>query len=60
MISNIATIEQYLFLGFEHHIDHDHNLWHYLAFTAYLKLKEKTELTGPEQYVAEMVVNRFQ
>lgn len=40
--------------GFEQHIENDHNMWHYLYFIMYLKIKETTEYTGPEQYVHEM------
>jgi hypothetical protein len=41
--------------GFENHIKKDHNVWHYLYFTMYLKRKERTEYTGPEQYVADKI-----
>lgn len=55
----ICGIERYTFdrqaEGFENHITKDHNLWHYLYFIMYLKIKEKTEYTGPEQYVSECV-----
>lgn len=55
----ICGIERYTFdrqaEGFENHISKDHNLWHYLYFIMYLKIKEKTEYTGPEQYVSECV-----
>ena len=40
--------------GFEYHIEHEHNVWHYLAFTVHLQQKKQTEYTGPESYVAEM------
>lgn len=40
---------------FEQHIFHDHNLWHYLNFNMYLRRKDRTEYTGPEQYVADKV-----
>lgn len=40
---------------FEQHIFHDHNLWHYLYFNMYLRRKDRTEYTGPEQYVADKV-----
>jgi len=44
--------------GFEHHINVEHNPWNYLAFNMYLKRKEKTEYTGPEQYVSDMIQNK--
>ena len=36
-------------------MNHEHNCWHYLAFTIHLRQKKKTEYTGPESYVAEML-----
>ena len=45
-------------IGFDNHITKDHNLWHYLYFIMYLKIKEKTEYTGPEQYVSECIEHR--
>ena len=30
-------------------------MWHYLYFTVLVKVKDPTEFTGPESYVAEMV-----
>ena len=54
----ICGIDRYTFdrqgEGFEIHIKNDHNLWHYLYFIMYLRIKETTEYTGPEQFVAEM------
>nr|KAJ3422770.1 hypothetical protein HK105_006449 [Polyrhizophydium stewartii] len=41
--------------GFEDHIANDHNLWHYLFFFVHLKLKDITEYTAQESYVAEML-----
>ena len=41
--------------GFAYHVEHEHNIWNYLAFNMYLRTKEKTEYNGPEQYVAQMV-----
>eukprot|EP00026_Physarum_polycephalum_P000121 Phypoly_transcript_00121.p1 GENE.Phypoly_transcript_00121~~Phypoly_transcript_00121.p1 ORF type:complete len:2101 (+),score=228.03 Phypoly_transcript_00121:347-6649(+) len=59
----ICGIERYTFdrqaEGFENHITKDHNLWHYLYFIMYLKIKEKTEYTGPEQYVSECIARRM-
>ena len=42
-------------IGFEYHIEHEHNIWHYLSFTIHLEQKSVTEKTGPESYVAEML-----
>lgn len=34
-------------------------MWHYLFFIVLVKVKDSTEYTGPESYVAEMIkVNR--
>jgi len=41
--------------GFEYHQNVEHNLWDYLAFYMHLKKKEKTEYTGPEQFVMDMI-----
>jgi len=38
-------------LGFDHHIKNEHNMWHYLYFYVYLKLKPVSEYTGSEYYV---------
>ena len=40
---------------FEHHIDVEHSLWNYLYFIVLVKVKDSTEFTGPESYVAEMM-----
>lgn len=46
---------------FEEHIKEEHNMWHYLFFIVLVKVKDSTEYTGPESYVAEMIkVNRAQ
>ena len=38
--------------GFEQqHTDHEHNMWDYVALSAYLELKEETSFTGLETYV---------
>lgn len=41
--------------GFDWHIKNDHHLFHYINFFMYLRRKERTEYTGPEQYVADML-----
>ncbi|XP_034023350.1 inositol 1,4,5-trisphosphate receptor type 1-like [Thalassophryne amazonica] len=40
---------------FEEHIKIEHNMWHYLFFIVLVKVKDSTEYTGPESYVAEMI-----
>lgn len=40
---------------FEEHIQVEHNMWHYLFFIVLVKVKDSTEFTGPESYVAEMI-----
>ena len=41
--------------GYEYHIKHEHNHWHYLAFLIHLRTKKQTDFTGPESYVADML-----
>lgn len=65
--SNVIYLFIYLFLGlerdkfdnktvtFEEHIKVEHNMWHYLFFIVLVKVKDSTEYTGPESYVAEMI-----
>lgn len=31
-------------------------MWHYLYFLVLVKVKDPTEYTGPESYVAQMIV----
>lgn len=42
-------------VSFEEHIKSEHNMWHYLYFLVLLKVKDPTEYTGPESYVAQMI-----
>ena len=42
-------------VSFEEHIKHEHNLWHYLFFIVLVRVKNPTEFTGPESYVAHMI-----
>jgi len=42
-------------VGFDCHISKEHYIWNYLAFNLYLRRKETTEYTGPEQYVCQMI-----
>jgi hypothetical protein len=44
--------------GFDHHIQSDHHVFHYIYFFMYLRRKERTEYTGPEQYVADLLKAR--
>ncbi|KJH49237.1 hypothetical protein DICVIV_04617 [Dictyocaulus viviparus] len=43
---------------FEEHQAEEHNLWHYLYFIVWLQIKDETEFTGPESYVAQCVKDR--
>ncbi|XP_032895218.1 inositol 1,4,5-trisphosphate receptor type 2 [Amblyraja radiata] len=42
-------------VSFEEHIKFEHNMWHYLYFIVLIKVKDPTEYTGPESYVAQMI-----
>ncbi|KAL8212672.1 UNVERIFIED_CONTAM: Inositol 1,4,5-trisphosphate receptor type 1, partial [Gekko kuhli] len=44
---------------FEEHIKEEHNMWHYLFFIVLVKVKDSTEYTGPESYVAEMIKKKI-
>ncbi|PAV80527.1 hypothetical protein WR25_22907 [Diploscapter pachys] len=43
---------------FEDHQEIEHNLWHYLYFIVWLQIKDETEFTGPESYVAQCIKDR--
>ncbi|CAH7432515.1 AABR07062512.1 [Phodopus roborovskii] len=45
-------------VSFEEHIKSEHNMWHYLYFIVLVRVKDPTEYTGPESYVAQMITNR--
>ncbi|CAG2100807.1 unnamed protein product [Medioppia subpectinata] len=45
-------------VSFEEHIRCEHNMWHYLYFIVLVKVKNPTEFTGPESYVATMIKER--
>lgn len=45
-------------VSFEEHIRCEHNMWHYLYFIVLVKVKDPTEFTGPESYVAAMIGDR--
>ncbi|XP_038666908.1 inositol 1,4,5-trisphosphate receptor type 2-like isoform X1 [Scyliorhinus canicula] len=42
-------------VSFEEHIKVEHNMWYYLYFIVLIKVKNPTEYTGPESYVAQMI-----
>ncbi|KAG1937067.1 inositol 1,4,5-trisphosphate receptor type [Pimephales promelas] len=42
-------------VSFEEHIKSEHSMWHYLYFLVLVKVKDPTEYTGPESYVAQMI-----
>uniref|UniRef100_A0A8C4Q9X5 Ion transport domain-containing protein n=1 Tax=Eptatretus burgeri TaxID=7764 RepID=A0A8C4Q9X5_EPTBU len=42
-------------VSFEEHITQEHNMWHYLYFIVLVRVKDPTEYTGPESYVAQMI-----
>jgi inositol 1,4,5-triphosphate receptor type 1 len=45
-------------VSFDEHVKSEHNLWHYLYFIVLIKVKNRTEFTGPESYVCEMIESR--
>jgi len=42
-------------ISFEYHRRYEHNIWHYLSYIIHLRTRSKTDYTGPESYVAEML-----
>uniref|UniRef100_A0A1I8B146 RIH_assoc domain-containing protein n=1 Tax=Meloidogyne hapla TaxID=6305 RepID=A0A1I8B146_MELHA len=42
---------------FDEHNENEHNLWHYIYFIVWLQIKDETEFTGPESFVAKCVKN---
>ena len=42
-------------VSFDDHIKTEHNLWHYLYFIVLLRLKKRTDFTGPQSYVHELI-----
>ena len=42
-------------ITFKEHCEQEHNMWNYLYFVVHLRMKEKTELTGPESYVYDQI-----
>nr|XP_056703464.1 inositol 1,4,5-trisphosphate receptor type 2 [Euleptes europaea] len=45
-------------VSFEEHIKSEHNMWHYLYFIVLVRVKDPTEYSGPESYVAQMIVEK--
>ncbi|KAM9754184.1 inositol 1,4,5-trisphosphate-gated calcium channel ITPR2 isoform 2-T2 [Menidia menidia] len=45
-------------VSFEEHIKSEHNMWHYLYFLVLVRTKDRTEYTGPESYVAQMITEK--
>ncbi|XP_040587959.1 inositol 1,4,5-trisphosphate receptor type 3 isoform X2 [Mesocricetus auratus] len=45
-------------VSFEEHIKLEHNMWNYLYFIVLVRVKNKTDYTGPESYVAQMIKNK--
>ncbi|KAJ6666357.1 hypothetical protein lerEdw1_000630, partial [Lerista edwardsae] len=45
-------------VSFEEHIKSEHNMWHYLCFIVLVRVKDPTEYTGPESYVAQMITEK--
>ncbi|XP_069797807.1 inositol 1,4,5-trisphosphate-gated calcium channel ITPR3 isoform X2 [Narcine bancroftii] len=42
-------------VSFEEHIKIEHNIWNYLYFIVLVHVKKRTDYTGPESYVAQMI-----
>ena len=43
--------------GFYYHIKHEHYMWDYLFYRAYLEWKNTTEFSGIESYIYEKIQN---
>ncbi|KAF3688970.1 Inositol 1,4,5-trisphosphate receptor type 2 IP3 receptor isoform 2 [Channa argus] len=46
-------------VSFEEHIKSEHSMWHYLYFLVLVRVKDPTEYTGPESFVAQMIADRL-
>ncbi|CAI9572360.1 unnamed protein product, partial [Staurois parvus] len=46
-------------VSFEEHIKEEHNIWNYLYFIVLVRVKNKTDYTGPESYVGQMIKVRI-
>jgi len=42
-------------ISFDEHTKMEHNMWNYLYFLILIKVKDKTEFTGPESFVYECI-----
>eukprot|EP00753_Platysulcus_tardus_P010959 PLAT3172.1.p1 GENE.PLAT3172.1~~PLAT3172.1.p1 ORF type:complete len:3198 (-),score=1828.26 PLAT3172.1:113-9706(-) len=55
----ICNIDRYTFdrqgNGFDFHIKNDHNMWQFLYYIVHVQLKDPTEYTGLESYVAQCI-----
>lgn len=45
-------------VSFEEHIMSEHCMWHYLYFIVLVRVKDPTEYTGPESFVAKMITEK--
>lgn len=45
-------------ISFDEHSKIEHNMWNYLYFLILIKVKDKTEFTGPESFVYECIQQR--
>ncbi|KAK2918004.1 inositol 1,4,5-trisphosphate-gated calcium channel ITPR2 [Channa argus] len=45
-------------VSFEEHIKSEHSMWHYLYFLVLVRVKDPTEYTGPESFVAQMIAEK--
>jgi hypothetical protein len=43
--------------GFNYHYKKEHNMWDYVFYAAYLRIKPDTEYTGTESYIDEKIKN---
>ena len=46
-------------VSFDEHIKLEHNMWHYLYFLILIKVKDKTEFTGPESFVYSCIQVKY-
>lgn len=45
-------------INFDDHVNREHSVWNYVYFFVHLTKKEKTEYTGMEQYIYDLVTER--
>lgn len=45
-------------IQFDDHVNREHSVWNYVYFFVHLMKKEKTEYTGMEQYIYELVMEK--